>query len=105
MKKSTARNVYALRGTPFVLACGHRLYARSEETAAFAGQKLVCSPPKISEDSLTVQVMVGDDEFETFGGNLGSEFVERPMPTGVKRPRRKNSHYALIHPTCGVLFA
>ena len=104
MKKSTARNVYALRGTPFVLVCGHRLYARSEETAASVGQKLVCSAPNVSDEALTVTVAVGEDEFETFGGPFSSEFVEKPMPTGVKRPR-KSRRYSLVHPTCGVLFA
>ena len=79
MNKGGKRNVYALRGTPFVLVKGLRCYAQNEESHAFAGQRLTCSAPEVSENEVTVTVYTrkGKETIaEKFGGKLDSEHVE-----------------------------
>jgi hypothetical protein len=114
MNKSTSRNVYALRGTPFVLARGHRLYARSEQTVGHHGVKVICDKPVLTENSLTVKVQldtVDGPVVEQWGGKFDSEFVEKPASVHGKSVARiksvksaPNPRYTLVHPTCGVLF-
>ena len=81
MNRGGKRNVYALRGTPFVLVKGFRCYARSEKSNAVAGQKLTCSKPEVTEESVTVMVYTRNGTEtcqELFGGALQSEHIELP---------------------------
>ena len=81
MNKGGRRNVYALRGTPFVLVKGFRCYSQSEESRATAGQRLVCSRPEVTESGITVTVYIGSGKSltpEVFGGTFDSEHVEAP---------------------------
>jgi len=83
MNKGGRRNVYALRGTPFVLVKGFRCYSQAEESHAVAGQRLVCSKPELAEDgtSLTVRVYTRNGKQvveEIFGGTFDSTHIEAP---------------------------
>lgn len=81
MNKGGRRNVYALRGTPFVLVKGFRCYTQAEESRAKAGARLVCSKPEVTDDGITVTVYVGSGKTmssETFGGTFDSDRVEAP---------------------------
>lgn len=94
MKKSALRNVYALNGVPFVIAAGHRLYAKPGQTLARHGQKLFCSEPVVTENSITLNVTTQfefGEYVETWGGNHGTNRVEllpKPKMTRGKRVKK-----------------